>query len=152
MTRIVVNKCFGGFGLSPKAIARLAELRGQKAYFFTGGFGGEPRTMTDINDVKGMFWNAYNTPSPMPQPATEEWCDWSIDERIAHNAKTGAETIDDCRDDRSNPLLIQVVEELGEAASGMCGKLEIVEIPDDVNWEIDEYDGMETVREKHRSW
>ena len=54
--------------------------------------------------------------------------------------------------ERNDPTLIEVVEELGEEASGRCAKLRIVEIPDNADWEIDEYDGMEHVAEKHRSW
>ena len=53
---------------------------------------------------------------------------------------------------RDDPALVQVVEELGEKASDSCAKLRIVEIPDDVEWEIDEYDGSEWVSEKHRRW
>jgi len=30
--------------------------------------------------------------------------------------------------------------------------LKIIEIPEDVDWEVDEYDGLETIHEKHRSW
>jgi len=30
--------------------------------------------------------------------------------------------------------------------------LKIVDIPDGVEWEIEEYDGMEWVAEKHRTW
>jgi hypothetical protein len=48
--------------------------------------------------------------------------------------------------------LVQVVEELGKEANGNYAKLEIIEIPDDVDWEIDEYDGMEHIAEKHRTW
>ena len=47
---------------------------------------------------------------------------------------------------------IQVVEELGEEANTPASKLKIVEIPDDVEWEIEEYDGIEWVAEKHRVW
>jgi hypothetical protein len=53
---------------------------------------------------------------------------------------------------RDEPLLIQVVEELGEKANGKYAKLKIVTIPDDIEWEIDEYDGQESVREVYRSW
>jgi len=53
---------------------------------------------------------------------------------------------------RTDPRLIAAIEKLGDAASGPCGDLAIVEIPDDVDWEISEYDGMETVEEVHRSW
>jgi len=55
-------------------------------------------------------------------------------------------------DTRTNPMLIQVIEELGLDASGCCGQVEIVEIPDGICYEIDNYDGMETIHECHRSW
>jgi hypothetical protein len=150
--KLVINKCFGGFGLSPKATARIAELRGQKAYFFTGGFGSRPRTQVPMEEVSGMFWSAYNTPTPTESPSAEVWAAMPIDERKELNAKMGEESVDDCRKDRANPLLVQVVEELGDAASGDCGKLRIVEIPDGTEYEIDEYDGQESVHEKHQSW
>ena len=53
---------------------------------------------------------------------------------------------------RDDAELVRVVEELGKAADGMCAKLKIVEIPDDISWEIEEYDGMEWVSEVHRTW
>ena len=53
---------------------------------------------------------------------------------------------------RSDPRLVAVVEKLGVAASGECANLRVVEIPDDVQWEIEEYDGYEHVAEKHRTW
>lgn len=54
--------------------------------------------------------------------------------------------------ERDHPLLVECVETLGDAASGKQSKLKIVEIPDDVEWEIAEYDGRESIEEKHRSW
>lgn len=53
---------------------------------------------------------------------------------------------------RTHPDLIEAVEQLGKNASGRFGDIRVVEIPDDIEWEIDEYDGIETVHEKHRSW
>ena len=53
---------------------------------------------------------------------------------------------------RSDPALVKVVEEMGEAANGWAAKLKIVDIPDDVNWTIEEYDGSEWVAEMHRTW
>ena len=44
---------------------------------------------------------------------------------------------------RSNPQLIEVVEELGSRANGSYAALKIVEIPDDVDVVIEEYDGDE---------
>ena len=53
---------------------------------------------------------------------------------------------------RDDPRLIQVIEELGERASGKYSVLKIVEIPDGVEWEIQENLGYEWVAEKHRIW
>lgn len=53
---------------------------------------------------------------------------------------------------RTAPELVQVVEELGEKANGSFANLIVVEVPDDVNWVIEEYDGYETIEEVHRSW
>ena len=49
---------------------------------------------------------------------------------------------DDLRDD---PLLVQVVEELGETANGPCALLAIHDVPAGARWRIDEYDGAESV-------
>lgn len=53
---------------------------------------------------------------------------------------------------RDDPALIQVVEELQHDADGYAANLKIVEIPDDVEWHIAEYDGSEHVAENHRKW
>ena len=53
---------------------------------------------------------------------------------------------------RDDPHLVAVVTELGEAANDHHSQLKIVEIPDDVEWEIGEYDGLEWIAEKHRTW
>lgn len=54
--------------------------------------------------------------------------------------------------DRSDPALIDAVETLGEKAHGGFAELKIVEVPDDVKWHIEEYDGKEWVAEDHRTW
>ena len=54
--------------------------------------------------------------------------------------------------DREDLDLIYVVKKLGNKANGTCSELKIVEIPDGIEWEISEYDGLETVEEKHRNW
>ena len=53
---------------------------------------------------------------------------------------------------RTDPDLVAAVEELGKDASGSCASLSVTEIPDGSEWEIDEYDGYESVHEVHRSW
>jgi hypothetical protein len=54
---------------------------------------------------------------------------------------------------RTDKRLIKIIEKIGiERSGGYLSKLIIVDIPDDIKWEIDEYDGIETVHEQHKSW
>lgn len=53
---------------------------------------------------------------------------------------------------RDDPVLVSIVEELGSEANGQFAELKVVEIPDGVNWEIEEYDGKEWAAEQHRTW
>lgn len=52
---------------------------------------------------------------------------------------------------RTDPKLVECVETLGKEASGYLSDLEVVEIPDGVDWYITDYDGVERIREG-RSW
>ena len=55
--------------------------------------------------------------------------------------------------DREDVNLINMIEKLGsKRCSGDCANLKIVEIPKDVEYEIQDYDGSESVAEKHRTW
>jgi len=54
---------------------------------------------------------------------------------------------------RAHPKLIAAIEKVGEdMASGPLAEVHIVEIPDGISWEIDEYDGIEHIAETHRTW
>lgn len=55
-------------------------------------------------------------------------------------------------DRRTDPKLIECIETLGKKANGSYSELAVVEIPDDVEYEITEYDGAEQVKEVHRIW
>lgn len=48
--------------------------------------------------------------------------------------------------------LVRTVELLGALANSAYSELKVVEIPDDVEWQISEYDGVEWIAEKHRVW
>ena len=85
---------------------------------------------------------------------SKEACElyWSMDERKDYNEKYSLQTWYAREIGRDDPTLIQVVEQLGAAANGSHAELRIVEIPDGVNWYIEEYDGNEHVAERHRTW
>ena len=136
--KVVINACFGGFGLSDSAVRRYCELKGIDVYQDSGNFGiTEYWTVPKSDRVKAL-----------PEP----WFNNSEQSRKEYNRLYSGQCFfatDIARDDKT---LVQVVEELGEIASGKFAKLTVVEIPDDVSWEISEYDGNEHVNEVHRSW
>jgi hypothetical protein len=92
--KVVINACYGGFGLSSVEEARYWEIKGEV----------EPD-------------NFYYRRIP-----------------------------------RNDPALVQLVQEIPRDQGYRFADLKIVEIPDDVEWEIEEYDGNEWVAEKHRTW
>lgn len=153
--KIVINKCYGGFGLSPAGIKRYAELKGRKCYFFKSIFGEEKSfERLSMEEAKSCFsWSAFDIPNPNEVLGrNKEWHKLTVKERGKANTLYSKHSLyhgDIPRDDKD---LIRVVEELGEKANGSCASLSVVEIPDGIKWEIDEYDGNESIDEKHRSW
>jgi hypothetical protein len=93
MPKVVINTCYGGFGLSEES---LEDYRKRK----------------NITDENFYHWD-------IPR---------------------------DC------PDLVAMVEEGGTDVDGIYSELKVVDVPDDVNWFIHEYDGMEHVAERHRTW
>lgn len=136
--KIVVNRCYGGFGLSEKAMLRYAELKGLTLY--------------PIDKSLYTMWSLVPPDELVEIPEGEAWQALTPEEREKLNDRFKAETLWESDIPRNDPMLVQVVEELGDASSGQFAALEVVEIPDDVEWEIEEYDGREWVSEKHRTW
>jgi hypothetical protein len=94
-------------------------------------------------------WFVYSVPNPQ---------DYRLGERdpdgLFHSTNKRAEQIslDYIINDRSDPDLISIVELFEEKANGKHAKLKIVEIPDDVDYIIEDYDGAEHIAENHRTW
>jgi hypothetical protein len=81
----------------------------------------------------------------------DENTNWSIS--IFYKDSVAKENYFDDREiPRNDPILVEVVEKLGDAAYGFAANLKTVEIPEDVDWCIEENDGLEWVSEKHRTW
>ena len=47
--------------------------------------------------------------------------------------------------ERDDPVLIEVIEKLGDAANGICAKLVIEDVPKGTPYRITEYDGFESI-------
>jgi hypothetical protein len=74
-------------------------------------------------------------------------------ELLAKKKGINPDDINDREIDRTDADLIEVIEELGsDVASGRSAELYVIEIPSDVEYVIHEYDGLESIHEKHRVW
>ncbi|WP_449411125.1 hypothetical protein [Methylobacterium komagatae] len=137
--KIVINKCFGGFGLSDAALYRYAERKGLTLY-----------------PEKGLCNTiTYWTVPPERRPVTlegEAFYAASMEERAASNDAHSANTLYHRDIPRDDPDLVSVVEDMGDAANGTYAKLKVISIPADAQWEIDDYDGSESIHEVHRTW
>jgi hypothetical protein len=134
MTKVVYNACFGGFSLSRAAIYRYAELKGLKLY-------PEPN---EILPSLSIYW----TIPPDQQPASlegEAWHRATDEEKRAYNEAYRKGVLNDREISRTDPILVQVVEELGDAANGDHAQLRIEDVPAGTKYRIDEYDGNESV-------
>lgn len=136
MKKVVINRCFGGFGLSHEAILLYAKLKGITLYW---------------DDSKSWTTDYYLVPvEEWEKVDSIRWSNLTFEQKewknknyyyLAGNVK------------RDDPTLIEVVETLGsKAASASLSQLAIVEIPQGVDWYIHDYDGMESIQENHRSW
>jgi len=136
--KIAINKCWGGFGLSHAAIMRYAEISGVPLYPFVNTKKSDGGTNFDIFEpyIGQKSYSIHYSTQPLKDDGKYEdnsyWYYGSLE--------------------RNDPILIQVIEELGEKASGDLSKVVIKDIPDGIEYEIDDYDGMETIHEKHQSW
>ena len=120
MTRVVYNACYGGFSLSAEAVRRYAEIAGITLYEHTDEFG---------------FTAVYRVPREEYERLL------AAGEREAANAAYFS--VYDLS--RTDPVLVQVVDELGERANGQYAQLFIAEVPAGTRYRIDEYDGLESV-------
>lgn len=158
--KVVYNACYGGFGLSPLATKMYYEKKHPeiKLYFYIredydysnhiGTFRkidvSELKEYKDrdvtilINDLGETFKaNAWERNSEM---------DNKFHDATLYNMK-----VEDDELKRHDPTLVEIVETLGDDASGSCARLRIKEIEGAV-YRIDEYDGYESVIEGYSDW
>lgn len=129
--KIILNKCFGGFDVSEEAYRLYAKKKGLELYKYTH---------CDYNVNKLRY--ATENENIMVYYYTKDFGN-NVKISDEDNKKYFLYLNNRYREDE---ILIEVVEELGEKASGRFGNLQIVEIPDNVFYQINEYDGLETIR------
>ena len=130
--KIILNKCYGGFDVSDKAYELYAEKKGLTLYRYYDDY--ENKTLS-----KGSASTTFYFIKDFGDSIEKGKIDWKANLNLNYGH-------------RNDPTLIEVVEELGKKASGRYGNLVVVEIPDGMDYVIDEYDGIETLHENVRVW
>lgn len=143
--KVVLNRSYGGFDLSPEAIRLYARYAGKPVYFY--------------EHIKYLRRDHY-----------DEWRKISDTEKLDRNTTylisvydegvsfrkipKNFDYFDEHCIERTDENLIKVVEELGQKSFGMHSYLEVFDLPDDafIDTHIESDDGIETIHKNHEYW
>jgi hypothetical protein len=140
--KIVINKCFGGFDLSHKAIMLYAKKKGMGIYAYETDYS-DRLTPNDFS-VKYIKVEDNESYRYCLDYLTKDFGDSFID--LDDSGKEINDYYFSKYDiERTDPALVEVVEELKEEASANGSELIVGEVPDDVPYEIHDHDGWEEV-------
>ena len=130
MRKIILNKCYGGFELSRKAYELYAKKKGLELYTYTMTIENN-KCKYKYSDGSDFFIVYFTKNFGNNVEISKE----DYEKYVLYLSETA----------REDKTLIEVVEELGKEASGRCGELKIVKIPNNAFFIIDNYDGIETL-------
>lgn len=133
--KIVINSCYGGFSLSNIAEKEYLKRIGKESYFYAFQLDGTYKKVSENSD------------DILTLTLTKDFGEIIRRGDIPNDVHFGGRDIK-----RNDPILVSIIENMGKKANGRYAELKVIEIPDGVDWEISEYDGHETIEEKHRSW
>lgn len=129
--KVILNKCYGGFDVSKEAYMLYAKKKGLKLYQYASDFVSNKKCIYTRANDETLFKNYFiKDMGDNIEINNEDYKKYNL-------------YLDD--EHRQDPILIEVVEELENKASGRFGRLEVVEIPDNCYYKIDDYDGIETI-------
>lgn len=130
MKKIILNKCFGGFDVSEKAYKLYAKKKGLDLFKYKYTIENR-KVIYKYGNEEDLFTVFFTKDFGDNVEISNEDC-----EKYCLSLRS---------EKREDETLIEVIEELGKEASGRLGELEVVEIPDDAFYVIEEYDGVETL-------
>lgn len=150
MTKIVINSKAGGFGLSTEAMyfyGNLKKLNFSAYISDPDEYGSYVLYKKEIHKKTDGFniilFCVIEENEEFPEKIKEAFVRKNL---FSDNDYLNIKTF------RTDCLLIETVETLQELSFGDHARLKVIEIPDDVEWEINEYNGAEVIREVSRVW
>lgn len=131
--KVVINICYGGFGLSFAGLKRYYEIKfpERKLYCYNRDFYTDIYTKVSEDEYDSFCTDIFDKDFGSTFNAND------IDEDVFNDHFVFSHDIK-----RTDPALVQVVEELGDKADGEYAELKVVEFSSN-KYRICEYDGME---------
>jgi hypothetical protein len=121
----------------PQGVRRVPKRKGVKVYAYKTGLQTKAwKLLTDAEAEKEFF--VHYLSKKLPDGST-----WGNINKYYLSPRDAQ---------RDDPILVEIVKEMGAMSNGHYAELKVVEIPDDVEWVIEDYDGSEWIAEKHRTW
>lgn len=148
--KIIINRCFGGFGISTEALKELVKRNAAciESYTPKHYYGGDSENYIRKNEWESWWEKDFAEYKNIGDGMMAHPSAFNIfKDGLLYSLKDRG-----LKEVRTDKDLIDVVNTLGEKSFGMCAELKVVEVPDGIDWEIDEYDGLETIHEVHNSW
>lgn len=138
--KVILNKCYGGFGISTAGYRLYAKKIGMPLFVYKNDYSNNTLVHvdgeTDDTHLDYFTVDLGESISRSDIPS-DVWSNNYLYLNLEY---------------RDDPVLVEVVEELGEKANGRFASLTVVDIPDDMSYEVTDYDGIETLHELHRQW
>lgn len=148
MQKVIINKCFGGYGFVPFTIQQYADAKGIKLYWYTRDCSRDvgrakealiSTTIDEINQRDDLLMDVYPIMRDMGDAFILAWGENS--DLIFEMPPKEMSRVD--------PVLIEIIERYGDQNVHGCYAPKVVEVPDGVAWVVEEYDGFESLHEAH---
>lgn len=149
--KIVINNCYGSFCASFRVAIELFRNKytTNEYYIYKKTNNNSYKKITTTDELENSFFysNYYIVDKDYGEII-------SIDKFKNITNKECLDSLAHCCNERENPILIDMIEKFGSefCSNTKHSRLQIIEIPYDVNYIVQEDDGLEWIAEKHRTW
>lgn len=146
----VINACYGGFGVSKRAEVMYLQKKYPDATVYAW-YSDDTFVPITVGELPDESTSRFPLDVPYIYASKAKHLS-SYDELLAEDDKDEFSINWNDPELRKDPILVDVVKELGAQACTACSQPKVVEVPADADVYIEYDDGLETIHEKHRIW